>query len=218
MARASSRKFTAVEFKHEMCGTVALEMRVHEDRNKDINSLFFYIEAEAIYRNGVQVGVIPPIRAESPAGVLSKLKVHLDAQVASKTYVWDRYVRLVVQTDLHHLFYHQTPVINVEEYYFAYDKENNRWYQTATPNSPMPVVTEPPTTEKWTLCSNERLFSELHEEAKRRSDELRNKIVQLKDTEILSLQKDLEVMLGIRQPDATQETNDFERILRDYSM
>lgn len=217
MARASSRKFTTIELTHEFCETVSLEIRVHEDRDRDVNSLFFYVEGQPIYCDGIQIGIIPPTKGESPATVVKKLNAYLDAQVASKTYAWERYVRLHVEYDLHHLFYHQTPVVSIEEYYFAYDKNKDRWYQTASPDIAIAVPTESPPSERWIPCDSETLYDSLRDEAQRRSAELRKKIVQLKETDTLSLQRDLEIMLGVRRPNETQETNDFERILRDYS-
>ena len=217
MARESSRKFTTIEITHPYSGDLELEMRVHYDKQKDLTKIRFYIDTFRFTSIDNQQTYIPCISGDSPAEVLKTLGQKLDERYSLKEYDWKRYVRLRTNLDLHHLFYHQTPVVAIEEYYFANDKSTGLWYQTATPTSPIPIQTESPPTERLALCDDEKLFSELHETARRRSDELRNKIVQLKDSETESLQRDLEIMLGLRHPQETQETNEFERILRDYS-
>ena len=215
MPRALDRKFIDVVFDHDLIRHESIEIRMKQPNPTAISSMKFYTDPFVAYRRDGSHISIPEMVGDSPKDVLVKLKEYLDVSSKSKNLTWVRYVRLVDDLDVHHMFYHHRPVLKIEEYFFAYDKDEERWYQTATPNSPIPVATENPPTEKWVKCESESMLTQIRELSETKSKEIRDKMFKLKEEMHMDLRKQVEIILGIQKPES-QETNEFERILQDY--
>lgn len=216
MPRSLDRKFIDIDFHHDLIGHLSVEVRMKQSNPTSIKTMYFYLDPFVIQKreDGSHLSV-PEIAAHSPKDVIEKLQEFLDISAKSKNLNWIRYVRLKDNFDLHHLFYNQNPVVHIEEYYFAYDKSEQQWYQTATPRSPIPVASEQPPTEKWIPCDDDNVFYEIKELSTKRSDEIRSKMIQIKEELHLKLRAELEVLLGVRHSES-HETNDFEKILQNY--